>query len=257
MNTRLQNKTTTRIIKHNISKAELSIKPVEPVKSPLSLFLEEHEEVIKQSVKKNKTVEMHKIKNQEFIFVSKGEIIVGKTDGRQSISLCIKKENDFTLLNQETDTHELTSHLLTGLSDATFLRFPMRVFFEFLQKHPNEAISLGEKLSKDISSRQQNFSIMNFLSAQQKVICCLVELGTHFQKRKAPPLTVTKMATFVAVSRETFSRHISEIIQSKIVQQRGSRIFISETDWKQLFEAYKDNLPVHTLRKFENLIPKQ
>ena len=136
-----------------------------------------------------------------------------------------------TLFDQET----YTCYAKT-LEPSRLMFIPREDFLAFVKRHPEVAIRLIEKLSRELKVFGDRLVEITSRSAKERVARVLLELARAFGEEREEGLDIgvelprAELAEMASVSTETAIRILSELKERDILALPGHRIVIKRLD---------------------------
>lgn len=132
--------------------------------------------------------------------------------------------------------NELRSATVETLERTTVLVISKDDFVSLLQNLPVLPLKIIEVLSNRLRQANQQIEELTFMNVRCRVICNLIQLAKEYGKSEkneikiSIQLTHAELANFIGVSRETVTKVLGELQDSKLIKLARKQLWISDLD---------------------------
>ncbi|MDP2638485.1 MAG: Crp/Fnr family transcriptional regulator [Candidatus Levybacteria bacterium] len=141
--------------------------------------------------------------------------------------------------------NNLNKHLYyQAMSDVILYKVPRQKFINFIHNKPNVLLDVVHRIIDIHNIYIDRVDNLEYTNSCARVISCLLFLAKRFGKKKNNsiliqiPLTHNDIATSIAMTRETASREIEQLMKLNIISTKDHLIFIK--DIKRLEKKLED-----------------
>jgi CRP-like cAMP-binding protein len=201
---------------------------------------------IENTYKKGQTLFMEGNPTYGIFCISKGNIKIFKNDENGQESIVRIATSGDVVGHRSLFSEEHYSATATALEDSEICFIDKKYILQLIEKNPNIALNLIQKLSKDLGQSENKIASFSTKNVREKFAEFLIVMGkTHGiiqnGKRKISlKLTREEMASIVGTATETLIRILSDFKKEGLIELDG-KFIILENEKEILKEARLKN----------------